>query len=594
MVEVLRRGYRIPFARVSPLSQEPIPMPSYAPISTKGVALEEVTRVLISKGAVELAPLPSPGFYNRLFVVWKTSGSWRPVIDLSHLNLFLASSPFKMETIQSVLLSVRPGDWMVSIDLKEAYLQIPVHPESRKYLRFVAFALVYQFRALCFGLASAPQVFTRVMAPVSSILHSMGIRLRCYLGDWLIQSSSREAVLRDLRVVLDLCLELGIVVNPEKSNFVPSQKVLYLGTVLGSRTLVASPSPDRIARLLSLGGGFLSSVQQPATCWQSLLGTLSSLTHLVPGGRLYMRSLQFQLHQNWDRVEDSTLVPWTPACRLDLLWWLDEPHLQRGVSLAQVSLDLSFWSDASDVGWGAHLGPEVVSDLWSPDEVGVSINARELLAAEKGLLHFQSSLRGSMVAVYVDNSTTVAYLCKSGGTWSLFLNEIAERILRWSELRSSFRAVAMSSWTLSPALISLWTPNGFFTGTSFGSSPSVASDGRPICHLNKSPLFCLFLSLPGSSGSGDRCVSPILRRASSLHLPFLVHHSPGPGEAACFSGNLSDVSGSVLAPEAMVSRTPGLGSSSSGGVTGSPRPSVSNNTLPKHIHSTILSYAKIT
>ena len=174
VVEVLQLGYHIPFTRVPPLSQEPIPMPSYAPMSTKGVALEEITLALITKGAVELAPLPSMGFYSRLFVVWMTSGPWRPVIDLSHLNRFLASSHFKMETIQSILLSVRPGDWMVSIDL-EAYLQVPVHPDSRKYLRFVAFGRVYQFRALCFGLSSAPQVFTRVMAPVSSILHSMGI-----------------------------------------------------------------------------------------------------------------------------------------------------------------------------------------------------------------------------------------------------------------------------------------------------------------------------------------------------------------------------------------------------------------------------------
>ena len=108
-----------------------------------------------------------------------------------------------------------------------------------------------------------------------------------------------------------------------------------------------------------------------------------------------------------------------------------------------------------------------------------------------------------------------------------------------------------------------------------GSSPSVVSDGRLVCHLSKSPLFCLFLSLPGSSGSGDRCVSPVLGRASSLRLPSLVHHSLGSGEAACFLGNLFDVSGSVLAPEAMVSRAPGLSSGSFGGVTKSPRPSVS-------------------
>ena len=155
-----------------------------------------------------------------------------------------------------------------------------------------------------------------------------------HLNDWLIQSSSREAVLRDLQVVLYLCTELGILEKPDKSNFIPSQRVLYLGTVLDSRSFVASPSPDQIARLLSLGEGFLSSVQQPAACWQSLLGSLSSLTHLVPGDRLRMRSLQFQLHRNWDRVEDSTLVPRTPACRLDLRWWLDEPRLQRGVSLS--------------------------------------------------------------------------------------------------------------------------------------------------------------------------------------------------------------------------------------------------------------------
>ena len=212
-MEVLRFGYRLPFFSTPPLSMTPIPMPSYSPTSIKGAALEEVTLGLIAKGAVELAPLPSPGFYSRLFVVWKTSGSWRPVIDLSHLNRFVDVSHFRMETIQSVLLSVRQGDWMASIDLKEAYLQVPVHPDSCHLLRFVSKGHVFQFKALCFGLSTAPQVFTRVMASVSAILHSMGIRMRRYLDDWLVQSSSQASLLRDLQTVLQLCHELGIVVN---------------------------------------------------------------------------------------------------------------------------------------------------------------------------------------------------------------------------------------------------------------------------------------------------------------------------------------------------------------------------------------------
>ena len=85
---------------------------------------------------------------------------------------------------------------MVSIDLKEAYLQVPMHPDSCKYLNFVALNQVFQFKALCFGLSMALQVFTQVMAPVSAFLHRLGIRLCRYLDDWLILASSRLSVIQ--------------------------------------------------------------------------------------------------------------------------------------------------------------------------------------------------------------------------------------------------------------------------------------------------------------------------------------------------------------------------------------------------------------
>ena len=214
VVKVLREGYRIPFLRPPPLSTGLVPMPLYAPTSIKGAALGEVTLKLIGMGAVELAPLPSPGFSSRRFLVWKTSGSWHPVIDLSLLNRFVELSHCRLVPIQSVLMSVRQGDWMASVDLREAYPQVPVHPESRRFLRFVAHGRSFRFHALCFGLSTAPQVFPRVMAPVS-VLHSLGIRMRRYRDDWLVQASSREALLRDLGVVLSLCHELWFVVNPE-------------------------------------------------------------------------------------------------------------------------------------------------------------------------------------------------------------------------------------------------------------------------------------------------------------------------------------------------------------------------------------------
>ena len=239
VVEVLKEGYRIPFHSMPPLSEVPLMMSSYNPTSVKGRALEAEMLALEQKGALEVAPT-SPGYYSRMFVVTKATGGWRPIIDLSHLNKYVAVSKFRMETVQSVLSSVRRGDWMISIDLKDAYLQVPVHPNSRKYLRFATLRGIFQFKVLCFGLTTAPQVFTRVMAPVSSVLHSQGVRMLRYLDDWLVQASSKEACIRARDLTLELCLDLGIVVNMEKSHLCPAQTATYLGMVIDATALWAS------------------------------------------------------------------------------------------------------------------------------------------------------------------------------------------------------------------------------------------------------------------------------------------------------------------------------------------------------------------
>ena len=174
-----------------------------------------------------------------------------------------------------MLLSVHPGEWMASIDLREAYLQVPVHPASHHFLRFMFRDTVYQFKALCFGLSMAPQVFTWVMAPVSAILHSLGIPMRRYLDAWLVQSSSQEFLLEDLQTVLRLCHELGIVINPKKSNLIPYRVVQYLWVVIDSTSFRASTSVERISRLQSTAAVFLSRASPTASLSLSLLGVLS-------------------------------------------------------------------------------------------------------------------------------------------------------------------------------------------------------------------------------------------------------------------------------------------------------------------------------
>ena len=69
----------------------------------------------------------------------------------------------------------------VQRDLQDAYFHVPIHPSSRKYLRFAFENKVYQFRVLPFGLNTAPQIFTLLGAQVTGYLHRLGILVIPYL-----------------------------------------------------------------------------------------------------------------------------------------------------------------------------------------------------------------------------------------------------------------------------------------------------------------------------------------------------------------------------------------------------------------------------
>ena len=297
---------------------------------------------MLAKGALEIARDPGPGFYSRLFLVEKATGGWRPVIDLSHLNDFVQLTPFKMKAVALVLLSVREGDFLASLDLKDAYFQIPIHGSSRKLLRFMSEGTVYQFKALCFGLSTAPQVFTRVFAAVSAWAHSRGIRLLRYLDDWLVLSSLEKKARRSIQELLSICHTLGIVINEKKSDLVPSQAAKYLGMTIDTGAGKVFPSLAQVEKFLLVAERFRALKSPPAQLWQVILGHLASLERLVPHGRLRMRSSQWQLKTHWSPESDPPSLPVAlpEEARRDLSWWMVRDHLLTGVRFGTPAPDL--------------------------------------------------------------------------------------------------------------------------------------------------------------------------------------------------------------------------------------------------------------
>ena len=136
-------------------------LPRPPPLSEREKQLidEEITK-LLTKGAIRKVTSCPYEFISNIFLVPKKTGDLRPVINLKPLNQFVQRIHFKMENIQMAMNFVSPGDYMVSLDLKDPYFSVPIFRPHCKYLRFIWRDQRYEFTCLPFGYSLAPRVFT--------------------------------------------------------------------------------------------------------------------------------------------------------------------------------------------------------------------------------------------------------------------------------------------------------------------------------------------------------------------------------------------------------------------------------------------------
>ena len=158
---------------------------------------------------------------------------------------------FRMETLASILPYLNPGDWTVSIDLKDAYHHVPIAAQSRDLLGFTFNGRVYRFKALPFGLKPAPRIFTRLVGCVAAFLRQRGLRIYCYLDDWLLVAHSPPLLRQHLAFLLRTVQALGFIINWDKSKLMPTQWPTFLGATIEIPRQLARPSPGRIATIVA-------------------------------------------------------------------------------------------------------------------------------------------------------------------------------------------------------------------------------------------------------------------------------------------------------------------------------------------------------
>ena len=337
-----------------------------------------------------------------------------------------------METPETIRSSLQVGEWVTSIDFKDAYFHIPIHSQSRKYMRFHIQGQSYQFKALPFGLSTPPMEFTVVAKEVKLMALRQGIRIHQYLDDWLVRASTHHTCLQHTQTLVTLCQELGWLVNREKSELVPKQVFNFVGYQFDLREGRVRPTEERWQILTDKIRSIMSDPVCPVRQFMSLIGLLTATEKQVHLGRLHMRPIQWHLKNNW-RVPESLekVIPVPMSLHPHLRWWLEESNVLLGQPLHPLKHALQIFTDASNEGWGAHLDDHTARGIWSLPESKLHINHLELKSVFLALKEFRTLVCNKTVLIATDNTTVVAYINKEGGMKSGSLCALLWRILSW-------------------------------------------------------------------------------------------------------------------------------------------------------------------
>ncbi|XP_020297308.1 uncharacterized protein LOC109861882, partial [Pseudomyrmex gracilis] len=159
-------GYRIPFTET----------PFQRSCNVRNLSAEETENMhteideLLRKGAIEECKECERQSVSSYFLVPKPDGSHLFILNLRSLNRFINPPHFKLEDIRSALNLVSRGDFLGTLDLRDAYFLVPIHADYRKFLRFKFKGKMFQFVCLPFGLCTSPYVFTKLMKPIVNTL----------------------------------------------------------------------------------------------------------------------------------------------------------------------------------------------------------------------------------------------------------------------------------------------------------------------------------------------------------------------------------------------------------------------------------------
>lgn len=389
-----------------------------SPLALRDDITAELQRML--EGDIIEQVNASPWISN-IVVAKKKDGGLRICVDLRSVNKAIIPDRYPLPTTEELTAQFYGSTVFSKLDLRQGYLQVPLHPDSRNLTAFITHKGVFRFKRMAFGLCSAPSCFQKIMASILAGIPGVAV----FLDDIVVHGSTTTEHDERLHRVFSALATHQLTLNGGKC-VIGASSIEYVGFRL---------SAEGISPLLS-NTEAIQRVPEPTSPAQvaSFLGMTAYYLRFVPQYSETTAPLRRLL-----KKDEPWL--WTPACSEAvqcLKTQLTSPPILAHFDPASPTL---VTCDASAIAIGAVMsqvqgGTErpiaFASRALTPTEQRYSVGEREALACLWACERWHLYLYGREFTLRTDHQALTALLATSGtGHRPLRLHRWADRLLQY-------------------------------------------------------------------------------------------------------------------------------------------------------------------
>ena len=279
---------------------EPYRVPNYVGPEHMEVMREEIRRES-ADGHIFMAGWRLPLGVIALGMVEKVRKGkvkYRPVSDYSRpadvgVNARIELGRDEFTTVKEAYGMMRPGYWMVKVDLESAYRSLGISSQFWPHQCFEFDGVRWMDARAPFGNRALPGIFMRWTRAIVAWMRARGYPTVGYLDDFFCVLETREQAEEAMMLLVEFVTFLGFKVNSAKCEG-PAQVLEFLGVLLDTSGEVCTAAIDeeRIAVVVQKAGELRAQAARGMVArrrLESLLGLLAFCSHVVWGLSLYTR-----------------------------------------------------------------------------------------------------------------------------------------------------------------------------------------------------------------------------------------------------------------------------------------------------------------